>query len=214
MPNAASSCVGSLFIVTAPSGAGKTSLVKALLAATADLEVSVSYTTRKPRPDEQDGVHYHFIDAPTFEDMIARGVFLEHAKVFENYYGTSREKVAEKLQHGVDLILEIDWQGARQVRSFFPHAVGIFVLPPSRAVLEQRLRDRQTDSDDVINRRLCDAVSDMSHHDEFEFVVINDDFERALLDLRAVVIVQRLRLSTSQRRLAPLLPDLLAQSKT
>lgn len=212
MPKAALSCVGSLFIVTAPSGAGKTSLVKALLAATADLEVSVSYTTRKPRPGEQDGAHYHFVDVPTFEGMIARGVFLEHAKVFENYYGTSRETVAEKLQHGVDLILEIDWQGARQVRSFFPHAVGIFVLPPSRAVLEQRLRNRQTDSDDVINRRLRDAVSDMSHHDEFEFVVINDDFERALLDMRAVVIAQRLRLSTSQRRLAPLLPNLLAQS--
>ena len=157
-------------------------------------------------------MHYHFVDVPTFERMIAQGVFLEHARVFENYYGTSREKVAEKLQHGVDLILEIDWQGARQVRSFFPHAVGIFVLPPSRAVLEQRLRNRQTDSDAVINRRLRDAVSDMSHHDEFEFVVINDDFERALLDMRAVVIAQRLRLSTSQRRLAPLLPDLLTQS--
>lgn len=212
MQKAAPSCVGSLFIVTAPSGAGKTSLVKALLAATAGLEVSVSYTTRKPRQGEQDGVHYHFVDASAFQGMIARGVFLEHAKVFENYYGTSREKVAEKLQHGVDLILEIDWQGARQVRSFFPHAVGIFVLPPSRAVLEQRLRNRQTDSDAVINRRLRDAVSDMSHYDEFEFVVINGDFERALLDLRAVVIAQRLRLSTSQRRLTPLLPDLLAQS--
>ncbi len=212
MPNATSSSTGSLFIVTAPSGAGKTSLVKALLEQTDGLEVSVSYTTRKPRPGEQNGVHYHFLDVPTFEHMIAQGVFLEHAKVFENYYGTSREKVAEKLQLGVDLILEIDWQGARQVRTFFPEAVGIFVLPPSRAVLEQRLRNRNTDSDAVINRRLCDAVSDMSHHDEFEFVVINDDFQRALLDLHAIVAVQRLRLRTSQKRLAPLLPGLLATS--
>ena len=212
MANATPSFSGSLFIVTAPSGAGKTSLVKALLEKTAGLEVSVSYTTRKPRPGEQDGVDYHFVDVPTFERMIAQGVFLEYAKVFENYYGTSREKVAEKLQHGVDLILEIDWQGARQVRTFFPNALGIFVLPPSRAVLEQRLRNRQTDSDDVINRRLCEAVSDMSHYAEFEFVVVNTDFERALFEMQAIVAAQRLRLSTSQQRLAPLLPDLLAQS--
>jgi len=212
MANTTPTLTGSLFIVTAPSGAGKTSLVKALLEKTAGLHVSVSYTTRKPRPGEQDGVHYHFVDAPTFERMIAQGVFLEHAKVFENYYGTSREKVAERLQHGVDLILEIDWQGARQVRTFFPNAIGIFVLPPSRAVLEQRLRNRQTDSDDVINRRLREAVSDISHYAEFEFVVVNDVFERALLELQAIVSAQRLRLSTSQHRLAPLLPDLLAQS--
>jgi guanylate kinase len=212
MPIATLSSAGSLFIVTAPSGAGKTSLVKALLEKTAGLEVSVSYTTRKPRPGETDGVHYHFVDVPMFERMIAQGVFLEHAKVFENYYGTSREKVAEKLRHGIDLILEIDWQGARQVRTFFPDALGIFVLPPSRAVLEQRLRNRQTDSDDVINRRLREAVSDMSHYAEFEFVVVNDEFERALLELQAIVTAQRLRLSASQQRLAPLLPDLLGQS--
>ncbi len=212
MPNATPPFTGSLFIVTAPSGAGKTSLVKALLAKTMGLEVSVSYTTRKPRPGEQNGVHYHFIDVPAFERMIAQGVFLEHAKVFENYYGTSHEKVAEKLLHGIDLILEIDWQGARQVRAFFPNAVGIFILPPSRAALEQRLRGRNTDSDEIIKRRLREAVNDMSHHDEFEFVVINDEFERALLDLRSIVIAQHLRLSMSQRRLAPLLPDLLTQS--
>lgn len=209
MLNATPSPTGSLFIVTAPSGAGKTSLVKALLEKTSGLEVSVSYTTRKPRPGEQNGVHYHFVDVPAFERMIAEGLFLEHAKVFENYYGTSREKVAEKLQHGVDLILEIDWQGARQVRTFFPNAVGIFVLPPSRTVLEQRLRNRNTDSDTVINRRLQDAVSDMSHYAEFEFVVVNDDFERALVDMRTIVAAQRLRLSTSQERLKSVLPDLL-----
>ena len=212
MPYANSPFAGSLFIVTAPSGAGKTSLVKALVEKTAGLQVSVSYTTRKPRPGEQDDVHYHFVDVPGFERMIAQGVFLEHAKVFENYYGTSREKVAEKLQHGVDLILEIDWQGAQQVRKYFSNAVGIFVLPPSRAVLEQRLRNRKTDSDEVINRRLRDAVSDMSHYAEFEFVVVNDDFETALLDLQAIVAAQKLRLSTSQHRLAPLLSDLLTQS--
>lgn len=212
MSNATSLPASSLFIVTAPSGAGKTSLVKALLAKTPGLEVSVSYTTRKPRPGEQNGVHYHFIDESTFKRMITQGVFLEYAKVFDNYYGTSRDKVTEKLQQGVDLILEIDWQGARQVRKFFPDAVGIFILPPSRAVLEQRLRNRNTDSDDVIKRRLRDAMNDMSHHDEFEYVVINDDFEHALLDLRSVIIAQRLRLSASRRRLAPILPDLLAQS--
>ena len=212
MPIAPPSFTGALFIVSAPSGAGKTSLVKALLEKTTDLEVSVSYTTRKPRPREQNGVHYHFIDVPTFEDMITQGLFLEHARVFDNYYGTSREKMAERLQHGVDIILEIDWQGARQVRTFFPDAIGIFVLPPSRALLEQRLRSRNTDSDEVINRRLRDAVSDMSHYNEFEFIVVNDNFERALHELHAIIITQRLRLSTSQSRLAPLLSNLLVKS--
>ena len=212
MSLATPSFTGALFIVTAPSGAGKTSLVTALLEKTAGLEVSVSYTSRKPRPGEQNGVHYHFVDTATFESMIAQGTFLEYARVFDNYYGTSREKVAEKLQHGVDVILEIDWQGARQVRTFFSAAIGIFVLPPSRTLLEQRLRSRNTDSDEVITRRLRDAVSDMSHYDEFEFVVVNDDFERALLELHAIVTVQRLRLSASQHRLEPLLSDLLAKS--
>lgn len=212
MPLATPSFSGALFIVSAPSGAGKTSLVKALLEKTADLEVSVSYTTRKPRPGEQNGVHYHFVDVPTFEGMIEQGLFLEHARVFDNYYGTSRAQVAKRLQQGVDIILEIDWQGARQVRAFFPAAIGIFVLPPSRALLEQRLRSRKTDSDEVINRRLRDAVSDMSHYSEFEFVVVNNDFERALHELHAIIIAQRLRLSASQHRLAPLLADLLIKS--
>lgn len=212
MSLATPSSSGALFIVTAPSGAGKTSLVTALLEKTAGLEVSVSYTSRRPRPGEQNGVHYHFVDTTTFENMIAQGTFWEYARVFDHYYGTSREKVAEKLQAGIDVILEIDWQGARQVRSLFPAAISIFVLPPSRALLEQRLRSRNTDSDAVINRRLRDAVSDMSHYDEFEFIVVNDDFERALLELHAIVTAQRLRLSASRRRLAPLLANLLAES--
>ena len=201
---------GSLFIVTAPSGAGKTSLVKALLEATSGLEVSVSYTTRAPRPGEQTGVHYHFIDVETFERMIKDGAFLEYAKVFANYYGTSRLTVAERLRAGVDLILEIDWQGAQQVRKFFPDAVGIFILPPSRKVLEERLRNRKTDSDEVIQRRLREAVGDMSHYGEFEYAVVNNDFDQALDDLKAIVGARRLLLRVAKTKLAPLLADLLS----
>lgn len=203
---------GTLYIVTAPSGAGKTSLVKVLLEKTTGLELSVSYTTRAPRPGEQNSVHYHFVDVPTFERMIQQGVFLEHARVFENYYGTSSEKVAEKLQRGADVILEIDWQGARQVRKLFPAAVGIFILPPSRAVLEQRLRNRQTDSDEVIVRRLSEAQSDMMHYDEFEYVVVNDEFDRAVRELRSIVIARRVTLAACRERQRAVLADVLGGS--
>jgi guanylate kinase len=201
---------GSLFIVTAPSGAGKTSLVKALLDALTGIEVSTSYTTRAPRAGEQNGVHYRFVDVPTFERMIGENAFLEHARVFGNYYGTARATVAAKLALGTDIILEIDWQGARQVRKLFPDAVGVFILPPSRAVLEQRLRDRKTDAAEVIARRLSEAVIEVSHHDEFDYVVVNDDFAVALDELKSIVKARRLLYQNARTRLQTLLDDLLA----
>jgi guanylate kinase len=201
---------GCLFIVTAPSGAGKTSLVKALLDAMPGVEVSVSYTTRAPRPGEQNGVNYHFVDVPAFQAMIARGVFLEHAQVFGNYYGTSRETVAGKLRQGVDLILEIDWQGAQQVRKAFPGAVGIFILPPWKAVLEQRLNNRKTDSAEVIARRMREAVNEMSHYGEFEYLIVNDDFAQALEEIKCVIAAQRLGRPVQSIKRGALLQDLLA----
>src|SRR5690606_10000269 len=147
---------------------------------------SVSHTTRPMRPGEQDGVHYHFVDVATFQAMVDQGDFLEHARVFDNYYGTSHSTLLERLRAGTDVILEIDWQGARQVRGKIPGSSGIFILPPSRAVLEQRLRARATDSEEVIARRMRDAVAEMSHYDEFDYLVVNDDFNTALEDLRAI----------------------------
>jgi guanylate kinase len=178
---------GRLFVVAAPSGAGKTSLVRALMEREPDLRFSVSYTTRPQRPTEAHGRDYFFVDHQEFERMVAASEFLEHARVFDNRYGTSRRVVEESLAAGQDLILEIDWQGARQVRAALPECVSIFILPPSRPELERRLRGRGTDSEDVIRRRLRDAAADMTHWDEFDYVVVNDDFDRALEELRAVV---------------------------
>jgi guanylate kinase len=175
-----------LFVITAPSGAGKTSLVRALMHADPKVAHSVSYTTRAPRPGEVDGKDYCFVSKPEFQAMRDRGEFLEHAEVFDNLYGTARAQVERFLAAGRPVILEIDWQGARQVRAAMPSCVPVFVLPPSRAALEHRLRGRGTDSDAVIARRLRDATADMSHWSEAEFVVVNDDFERALADLQAV----------------------------
>jgi guanylate kinase len=200
---------GNLFIVTAPSGAGKTSLVKALLDATPGLKVSVSYTTRAPRPGEQHGTHYFFVDKPAFERMIQDGAFLEHANVFGNYYGTARQTVAEMLAQGTDVILEIDWQGAQQVRKLFPKAVGIFILPPSRAELESRLRNRKTDDEQVIARRLSEAIVEMSHYAEFDYLVVNDQFDRALADLKSIVTARRLSQPMQKLRLADTLAGLL-----
>ena len=176
-----------LYVISAPSGAGKTSLVKALLAARANLAVSVSHTTRRQRPNEVDGRDYHFIDLPCFERMVAAGDFLEHARVFDNCYGTSQRQLEAQLAAGRDVILEIDWQGARQVRAALPACTSIFILPPSRATLEQRLRGRGTDSPEVIARRLADAVADMSHWSEFDYVVVNDRFEQAAAELAAIL---------------------------
>jgi guanylate kinase len=178
---------GALFVVAAPSGAGKTSLVRALMQRMPSLRFSISYTTRARREKERHGHDYFFVDKPTFERMVAAGEFLEHAAVFDNYYGTARQQVEELLTAGDNVLLEIDWQGARQIRRTMPDSRSIFILPPSRAALEQRLRGRGTDSDEVIARRLRDSIADMSHWNEFDYVVVNDDFERATLQLEAIV---------------------------
>ena len=178
---------GRLYVVAAPSGAGKTSLVKALMEREPRIQFSVSYTTRSPRANEIPGRDYHFVSPERFQEMIANDEFLEHAQVFDNCYGTGLRAVQEALANGEQLLLEIDWQGARQVRGSVPEAVSIFILPPSRAALEQRLKARSTDSDAVIQRRLRDAAEDIGHWREFDYVVINDRFEQALEDLQAIV---------------------------
>lgn len=201
---------GTLYVIAAPSGAGKTSLVKALVESTSGIEVSVSHTTRAPRPGEQDGVHYHFIDVSTFREMVDAGAFLEHAQVFDNFYGTAEASIHQRLATGADVILEIDWQGARQVRERIPGAVGVFILPPSREALAERLTGRGQDDAAVIARRMRDAVREMSHYDEFDYLVINDVFDAALAELRSIFVAGRLRREVQHVRQRALLRDLLA----
>ena len=201
---------GTLYIVSAPSGAGKTSLVRALLNEVEGVRVSVSYTTRPPRPGERDDIDYHFVDPAAFETMVRDERLLEHARVFDHCYGTARASVEAILARGEDVILEIDWQGAGQVRRLMPEAVSVFILPPSRAVLEARIRGRKQDSEQVIERRMQDAVSEMSHYAEYDFLLLNDDFERARGDFEAIIRARRLREQTQRVRLAPLLGQLLA----
>lgn len=200
---------GLLFVVSAPSGAGKTSLVAALLAQLPGITVCISHTTRPPRSKEIDGVNYHFIDRDTFESLIKRGAFLEYANVFGNYYGTSIDAVHAALNSGQDLILEIDWQGAAQIRQLLPDALSIFILPPDLATLEQRLRARGQDDDTVIHSRLSKAVEEMSHWSEFDFLVVNDDFARASMDMVSIVRSERLRRVPQQSVLAGQLAALL-----
>lgn len=200
---------GTLFVISAPSGAGKTSLVRALVAGLDNIQVSVSYTTRAPRPGERDGIDYHFVDAARFRAMLDQGLFLEHAHVFGRDYGTSRPWVLEKLKQGVDVILEIDWQGARQVRNAWPDCVGVFILPPSRGTLEQRLRSRAQDSAEVIARRMSAARQEMEHYAEYDYLVVNDDFAAALGELSCIVRARRLRGQVQARRLEGLLNNLL-----
>lgn len=183
---------GLLYVVTAPSGAGKTSLINALLADDRALALSVSYTTRPPRPGEQNGREYHFVDLPRFEAMLERGEFLESAEVHGHRYGTSQKVIDEVRARGSDLVLEIDWQGAEQVRRLYPESIGIFILPPSMAELERRLRARAQDSDEAIRRRLRNAAAEMSHAVEFKYAIINNNFDDARQDLRAVVRAERL----------------------
>jgi len=197
-------------VIAAPSGAGKTSLVQELLKRKPELRLSISHTTRPRRPNEEHGREYYFISVEEFRERVRRGEFLEHAQVFDNYYGTGREPVEEQLRQGRDVILEIDWQGARQVREAMPECVTIFILPPSRRALEERLRNRRTDSDEVIARRLRDAASDMSHWNEFDYVVVNDDFTRAVSDLARIIDSPAPDLAANRPSLKPLLDNLLA----
>jgi len=206
---------GNLFTVSAPSGAGKTSLVNALVATDERLRVSVSNTTRAIRPGEIDGVNYHFTEAAVFEQMINDGSFLEYATVFGNSYGTSKIWVNEQLELGFDVILEIDWQGALQAHQWLmaeqgSAGVGIFILPPSLDALRSRLEGRGQDGSDVIDGRMAAAVDEMSHFEQTDYLIINDDFDIALADLKAVILATRLRLSQQQRQFQPLLASLLA----
>lgn len=199
---------GNIFIVAAPSGAGKTSLVKALLAADSQVRLSVSYTTRPPRPGETDGKDYHFVSEETFLHMLNRGDFLESAQVYGNRYGTSQPWIESVMQGGTDILLEIDWQGAAQVRKLLPQAIGIFILPPSLEALTQRLSQRGQDSQEVIQRRLAAAREDISHVGEFDYAIINDDFAVATQDLLAIVRAERLRITRQMQRYGDLISKL------
>jgi len=195
---------GKLYVVAAPSGAGKTTLVRLLLDSEPSVHLSVSFTTRGPRPGELDGREYHFVDVATFRAMLARGDFLEWAEVHGNFYGTSGAWIADQLNAGHDVLLEIDWQGAQQVRAAFPDAIGVFILPPSMEELTRRLTGRGTDSAEVIERRLAAAQAEMRHVGEFDYVIINDSLEQALNDLSAVVRASRLNLNAQRARHADL----------
>lgn len=189
---------GNLFILAAPSGAGKSSLIKALVERYREdtehpVQVSVSHTTRAPRPGEVNGVHYHYVDHKTFQSLIEQNVFFEWAEAFGNFYGTSKQTIAETLQHGIDVFLDIEWQGARQVKSQIPDASTIFIAPPSKQALSDRLTGRNQDSAEEIASRMAKAESEISHYHEFDYIVINDEFEQALREIDAIVISQRLR---------------------
>ncbi len=205
--------IGTLFIISAPSGAGKTSLVKQLVSELDDIQVSVSHTTRLQRPGEKDGKDYFFVSKQKFESMILDQAFLEHAQVFENYYGTAKQTVERHLDDGKDVILEIDWQGAQQVRSIFPQSESIFILPPSISILEQRLRGRGQDSEEIIAKRMKAAVAEMQHHAEYDYLVVNDVFEQALSELKSIVIARRLKADRQQKQLAGLITALLFSEK-
>ena len=200
---------GHLFIISAPSGAGKTSLVKALVDSSDNVLVSVSHTTRPMRPGEQDGVNYHFVDQRQFKAMLAQQAFLEHAEVFGNYYGTSRAWVEQTLADGKSVILEIDWQGGLQVAELMPDAISIFILPPSREALRERLTTRGQDEDSVIEQRMSEAVNEMSHYHQADYIIINDDFAVALSELKLVINAAQLSQSAQQQRHRALLAELL-----
>lgn len=200
---------GLLFVVSAASGTGKTSLVKALLDRVTNLHVSVSHTTRGQRPGELDGVHYHFTEKDSFLALVEQGGFIEYAEVFDNYYGTAQATVKEQLAKGHDVLLEIDWQGAQQVRKLFPDSKQIFILPPSQFDLRQRLSNRGTDSVEVIERRLGCAVEDMQQYVNFDYVIINDDFNKALHDLESVIIANRLVITQQASRHQKMISELI-----
>ena len=196
--------MANLFIISAPSGCGKTSLVEALIKKTKNLCVSVSHTTRPPRPDEANGINYYFVSIDEFEEMIKQNAFVEHAMVFDNHYGSSSQLIKEKLDEGVDVILEIDWQGARQVKNNMPNSTSIFILPPSKEALLERLQQRAQDNDATINKRMSDAQNQMQHFNEFDYLIINDDFDSALNDLNLIICIpgkasERFSLSLSEQ---------------
>lgn len=204
---------GSLIIVSAPSGAGKSSLINAMISARGQdkVQVSISHTTRSPRPGEVDGQHYHFVSQQEFMKLIDEHAFFEWAGVFGNFYGTSRHAVEDQLSQGVDVMFDIDWQGAQQIRKHEPDAISVFILPPSRAELEQRLRKRGTDSEDVIAGRMAKAVAEMSHVHEYDYVIVNDDFDQAREELTAIVVSSRLRRAGQSLRHKAMLNELLAE---
>jgi guanylate kinase len=201
---------GTLFVVSAPSGAGKTSLVKALRDSLDGFTVSVSHTTRAQRPGEEHGRDYFFVSRAEFERMIEAGAFLEYARVFGNHYGTACATVEDALNEGRDVLLEIDWQGARQIRTLMPDCISIFILPPSRKTLEERLTARGQDDPETIARRMRDAISEMSHYGEYDYLVVNDDFGQALTELRGIVIASRLHMSRQAEKYRDLIAGLLA----
>ncbi len=201
---------GNLYTVSAPSGAGKTSLVKAVIESTRDICVSVSHTTRKMRPGEQDGVNYHFVDQTRFMSMLEESAFLEHAQVFDNYYGTSRQWVEDTLNKGLDVILEIDWQGAAQVRRLIPDTISLFILPPSQATLRERLTQRGQDDHSIIERRMRDARQEIEHYIESDYLIVNDNFDTAKHQFQAIITALRLTQQKQQQRHQTLLTSLLS----
>ncbi len=199
---------GNIFIVAAPSGAGKTTLVSALLAADSNVKLSVSFTTRAPREGEREGVDYHFVSREQFLQMIEAGEFLEHAEVYGNFYGTSQKWIEEQIRSGQDILLEIDWQGAQQVRHLFPNALSVFILPPSMEVLEQRLRSRDKDSEEAIRVRMASAQEEIRHVDEYDYVIVNEHIDESVRDITSIVRGARLRLANQSARYQQLISEL------
>ncbi|ATF09354.1 guanylate kinase [Candidatus Enterovibrio altilux] len=204
---------GTLYIISAPSGAGKSSLISALLKDNScyDVQVSVSHTTRAPRKGEENGIHYHFVPVSEFKELIKQDAFLEYAKVFDNFYGTSRLWIEGMLAKGIDIFLDIDWQGAQQIRKKMPHAKSIFILPPSREELEHRLNARGQDADEVIAKRMAEACSEISHYNEYDYVIVNDDFNVALMDMKVILHAERMTQNKQTRKYHDMLDRLLAQ---
>ncbi|QTH63272.1 guanylate kinase [Psychrosphaera ytuae] len=203
---------GNLFVISSPSGAGKSSLISALLKRHNDMKVSVSHTTRAPRPGEEDGVHYHFCQVDEFKSVIADDGFYEWAEVFGNFYGTSKQAIQEQLDQGIDVFLDIDWQGAQQMRKIVPDIITLFILPPSREELENRLNKRGQDSAEVIAKRMQQAQSEMSHYNEYDFVLVNDDFDQTLDEFERIVLAHRLQTGNIESKYADLIRQLLAKS--